>query len=186
MKSRRIVLALSLLAVTSDGLAQNADWQVVKGLQFGARISVKAARHSLHDPCIFQQASDEGLTCLYVTHSRWVPPSTITFPKAVVREVRLERSDAANIAVGTGIGAGVGAAIGGAVAPSGRKVGAAAGVGLIGSLVGGWFGLEFPILHGPVIYRARSESQKSPAKRQPSTRASVESRSELTTLPDAH
>ena len=183
MKSQRIALALAFLIITSDGLAQNADWQVIKSLQFGARISVKAARYSLHDPCIFQQATDEGLTCLYVTHSRWVPPSTIIFPKANVREVRLERGDGPNIALGTGIGAGVGATIGGALAPSGRKAGAAAGVGLIGSLVGGWFGLEFPILHGPVIYRARPEKQKSSPKRQPSTRASAESQNQLTARP---
>ena len=148
MKSRRIALALSFLVVTSDGLAQNTDWQVVKALQFGARISVKAARYSLHDPCIFQQAN--------------------------VREVRLERGDGANIALGTGIGAGVGAAIGGALAPSGRKAGAAAGVGLVGSLVGGWFGLEFPILHGPVIYRASPGKQKQTPKYDGVTRASIQ------------
>src|SRR5215471_7454730 len=142
MEPRRIAIALTFLLVASDGLAQNSDWQIVKGLHFGARISVRTTHRSLHDPCVFQQATDDGLICLYATHSQWVPASTISFPRADVREVRLERGDGSNTALGAIIGAGTGAALGGAVAKSGRKAAAAAGGGLIGSVIGGWFGLE--------------------------------------------
>jgi len=87
--------------------------------------------------------------------------------------VRLERGDGSNAALGAGIGAGTGAALGGAMAQSGKKAAAAAGGGLIGSVIGGWFGLEFPILHGPVIYRATPGKQTHTPKHDAGTQASL-------------
>jgi hypothetical protein len=147
------LLALPLLA--SMALAQARDWQAVKDLQTGAKISVRGAS-PFHNLCIFESATDEQLICEHILRGprgAFVPRERV-YERKRIREVRLEHSDAANIATGAAIGGGIGAALG-ASAGNGTltRGGGALLLGTGGAIVGGLFGRDFPVVHGKVIYR---------------------------------
>jgi hypothetical protein len=131
--------------------AQTGDWQAIENLKPGTRISVKA-RHRVR--CVFQRASQDELACERFDRLFRTLPSKIVFDRQSVREVRLERSNEANAAVGAAIGAGAGAAAG---ASSGNgtltRGGGALLLGCIGAIVGWFFGANFHILHGKTIYK---------------------------------
>jgi hypothetical protein len=152
-KRKIVSLLFVVLIFASSGRAQTGDWQAVENLRPGTRISVKA-RHRIR--CIFQRASQDELACerpdrLYRTLS-----SEIVFDRQSVREVRLERSDEANGAVGAAIGAGAGAgAAAGASNGNGTSTreGGAVLLGGIGAIAGWFIGAQFHVLHGKCIYR---------------------------------
>jgi hypothetical protein len=144
--------AVVLLASTAP--AQTGDWQAVKNLPPGTRISVKTG-HFFANTCFFVSATDDQLVC--ERRRRMiippVPPEAV-YERSRVREVRLEHSEAANTLAGAGIGAGIGAAVG-ASSNNGTltRGGGALLLGGIGALIGGSFGSQFPVIHGMVVYR---------------------------------
>ena len=152
----RIILALllpSLLASLAP--AQTGDWQAVRHLQAGTKISVLSRSH-LRNLCVFEQATEKQLFCehtLYGPRGTFGPAERV-YERMSVREVRLERSDTANIVTGAAIGGGMGAAIG-ANAGNGTltRGGGALLLGTAGAIIGGIFGRDFPVAHGKVVYR---------------------------------
>jgi hypothetical protein len=131
----------------------------VKNLQPGTRISVRSDHLFIRNTCFFLSATDDRLVCERAVHNRRsliIPPlpREAVYERSRVREVRLERGEAANTMAGAGIGAGVGAALGGSTNNGTlTRGGGALLLGGIGALVGGSFGREFPVIHGKVIYR---------------------------------
>ena len=152
-KRKRQIISSMVVALFfgSTAQAQTGDWQAVENLKPGTRISVKA-RHRVR--CIFQGATLDELTCKRSDRLFRTLSSEIVFDRQSVREVRLERSDEANAAVGAAIGAGAGAAAG---ASNGNgtltRGGGALLLGGIGAIVGWFFGADFHILHGKTIYK---------------------------------
>jgi hypothetical protein len=143
---------LALLILASSAQAQTGNWQAVENIKPGSRISVKA-EHRVR--CIFRYATDDELVCKRIHRGlfRSAPPE-IAFDRPSVREVRLEKSDEANAAVGAAIGAGVGAAAG---ASNGNgtltRGGGALLLGALGAVIGWSFGSEFHVLHGKIVYK---------------------------------
>ncbi len=137
-------------------MAQQRDWQAVKKLAPDTRISVRYGRLFIHNVCYFQSATDDKLICKRILRgsSRVLIPSEAVYHRDRIREVRLEHSDAANVATGAVIGGGVGAAIGASVhSNSLTRPGSALLLGTGGAIIGGFFGRDFPVTHGRVIYR---------------------------------
>ncbi len=159
MRQLRIInLLLALFVLASNAQAQKGDWRAVKQLAPGTPISVKYGRFFVHDRCIFQSATDDVLVCeriLYGTSRIFIPPEAV-YRRKLVREIRLEHSDASNAAVGAAIGGSIGAALG-AAAPSNASARARLSAGLLvgtgGALVGAFVGRDFPIRHREVVYR---------------------------------
>jgi hypothetical protein len=153
--TRTISFLLAPLLLASLAIAQQADWQAVKNLAPDTRISVRS-EHPFHSMCIFQRATDEQLLCERILRgsSRLLIPPEAVYDRKKIREVRLEHSEAANVATGAAIGGGVGAAIG-ASARSGAltRSGGAFLLGTGGAIIGGFFGRDLPVTHGKVIYR---------------------------------
>jgi hypothetical protein len=108
-----------------------------------------------HTLCIFERATDEQLVCEHILHGprRAFIPLERVYERNKIREVRLEHTDGANMATGAAIGGGVGAAIG---ASSGNgsltRGGTALLLGTGGAIIGGFFGRDFPVTHGKVVY----------------------------------
>jgi hypothetical protein len=152
-KMKIISLLLAVLMYGPGVQAHTGDWQAVEKLTPGTRISVRA-QHRIR--CVFQRATDDELACKRLYRSLALS-SEIVFDRQSVREVRLERSDEANGAVGALIGAGAGAAVG---ASNGKgtatREGGALLLGSIGAIAGWFIGADFHILHGKSIYK-RSE-----------------------------
>ncbi len=157
----RIIGRLSLvtLLVAPAALAQTGDWQAVRDLSEGMPISVKMQGSLTHTPCSFRDATDERLTCDYNQHT-WATPPKVTFEREKIRSVRLEHTDRHNLAIGMGIGMVTGAGLGAAAGVPGRTPQAVLAFATIGGVVGGFFGLEFPLFHGHVIYRQPSTKHK--------------------------
>jgi hypothetical protein len=153
--TKTISLLLTLPVLASMALAQAGDWQAVKHLQPGTKISVQGAS-PFHILCVFEHATDEQLACELIRRG----PRGISIPleriyeRTRIREVRLEHSDAANVATGAAIGGGIGVALGASV-DNGTltRGGGALLIGGIGALIGGAFGRDFPVAHGKVVYR---------------------------------
>jgi hypothetical protein len=155
MKPIRAIFFLSALLLATAATAQTGDWEAVRNLPPGTRISVRDG-HPFHNLCIFQRATDDQLFCERILHglSRGMIPPEAVYPRDKVRDVRLEHSDAANVATGAAIGGGIGAAIGASAhSPSLTRPGGALLLGTGGAIIGGFFGRDFPITHGKVIYR---------------------------------
>lgn len=153
--TRIIFLVFAAVLLASTALAQTGDWQAVKNLRPGTKISVQGG-HSFHNLCIFEHATDEQLVCEHILHGprgAFIPSERV-YERKRIREVRLEHSDAANMATGAAIGGGIGAAVG-ASAGNGTltRGGGALLLGAGGALIGGAFGRDFPVAHGKVIYR---------------------------------
>jgi hypothetical protein len=153
--TRIIFLTFAAVLLASTATGQTGDWQVVKNLQPGTKISVQGG-HSFHNLCVFEHATADQLVCEHIRHGPRgaVLPSERVYQRGTIREVRLEHSDTANIATGAAIGGGIGAAVG-ASAGNGTltRGGGALLLGGIGALVGGTFGRDFPVTHGKIIYR---------------------------------
>jgi len=157
MKHKKTIpFLLASLLLASIAVAQTGDWQAVKNLRPGTRISVRSGHLFIRNTCFFLSATDDRLVCERAVHARRrmiIPPEAV-YERSRVREVRLEHGEAANTMAGAGIGAGVGAALG-ASANNGTltRGGGALLLGGLGALIGGSFGSEFPIIHGKVVYR---------------------------------
>lgn len=160
MKRTNIVLILlAPLLLASTVLAQKGDWQAVKNLPPGTRISVKTG-HLFANQCYFLSATDDQLVCERVLHGRRrmiIPPipNDAVYERSKVRRVRLERGEVVNGLAGAGIGAGIGAALG-ASGGNGTltRGGGALLIGSIGALMGGMYGSTGgTVIHGRVVYR---------------------------------
>lgn len=129
--------------------AQSGGWQKVENLSQGDSITV-LVRHRVH--CRFEDATDEALACMSPTRTL-AGPIHFSFPRAEIRQVRLEHSDAINMMTGAALGGAVGAAAG-ASKKSGSltREGSLLLAGGIGALVGGSFGKVFPMTHGLILY----------------------------------
>jgi hypothetical protein len=148
MRQIKAIFFLSAaLLLASTSLAQTGNWQAVKNLQPGTKISVRAAS-PFHNLCIFERATDEQLVCEHILHGPRGAfiPSEYVHERKRIRKVRLEHSDAANMATGAAIGA---SSSNGSL----TRGGGALLLGGVGALVGGIFGRDFPVIHGKVIYR---------------------------------
>ena len=160
MRYTKAIFFLSAAVLfASAAQAQTGDWQAVKNLQPGTKISVRSDHSFIRNACFFLSATDEQLVCERAVHARRrmiIPPipSEAIYERNRVREVRLEHSEAANTMAGAGIGAGIGAALG-ASANNGTMTrgGSTLLLGSFGALIGGSFGKEFPVIHGKVVYR---------------------------------
>lgn len=159
MRQQRLhqFLLFTFLSVAS-ARAQSRNWNVVEQLAPGTPISVKYGRFWLHNRCVFERATEEVLVCERVSYgmSRLFIPPVAEYRRKLVREIRLEHSDASNIAFGAALGGAVGGALG--AAGSGdthtrARVGTGILVGMGGAALGGFIGRDFPIRHGKVIYR---------------------------------
>jgi len=146
------ILALFILPTPTQARKPGGDWQIVKNLAPGTRISVKS---KFRDLCVFESATDTTLVCEPALLGTAITnPIPLRFKRTKVREVRLEFSDSENGVLGAIVGGGVGAvlgAIGGGQTYS--RGGSALLVGGLGALVGGVVARNFPIRHGAVIYR---------------------------------
>jgi hypothetical protein len=136
--------------------AQTGNWQAVKQLEPGTKISLQSDHLWLHSTCYFQRATDDQLFCERILRgvSRVLIPPDAVYERKKIREVRLEHSDRSNAATGAVIGGGIGATLGatrgnGTLTPEGGAL----LLGTTGALIGGAFGRDFPIFHGKVIYR---------------------------------
>jgi hypothetical protein len=136
--------------------AQTGNWQAVKQLDPGVKISVRSEHHSLRSTCYFQRATDDQLFCERILRgvSQVLIPPDAVYERKKIREVRLEHSDRSNAATGAAIGGGIGATLG-AANDNGTltREGGALLLGTVGALIGGSFGRDFPIFHGKMIYR---------------------------------
>jgi hypothetical protein len=156
---KTILFLLAPVLLAASALAQTGDWQAVKNLPPGTRISVRSDHLFIRNTCFFLSATDDQLVCERAVRARRrmiipaIPPEAV-YERSKVREVRLAHSEAANTMAGAGIGAGIGAALG-ASSNNGTltRGGGALLIGGIGALVGGSFGREFPVIHGKVVYR---------------------------------
>ncbi len=156
MKHLKTILLVSTLFLRASlASAQAGDWQAVKDLQPGTKISVLYGV-PLHVLCVFDHATDEQLICERVFHGPRGASSSRerAYHRSTIREVRLEHSDAANIATGAAIGGGIGVAVGVGAGRNATQRGVGGLLlGGLGALFGGTFGRDFPIAQGKVIYR---------------------------------
>jgi hypothetical protein len=68
MKNIKAIFFLSAaLLLASTAPAQTGDWQAVKNLQPGTKISVHSAG-PFHNLCVFERATDEQLVCEHILH----------------------------------------------------------------------------------------------------------------------
>jgi hypothetical protein len=151
-----LLIALNALAQTQNQTqphAQNGDWQAVKLLMPGTRISVKT-QHSYH--CSVEDVTDDELTCGTRTPFREV---TLTIRRSEVHEIRIapHPNQAKDAWIGAGIGAGAGAIAGGTNSRDYPGFHAFAG-GLAGAGGGALVGATVPIFQvlsqrGKVIYK---------------------------------
>jgi hypothetical protein len=150
-----IFLLLAPLLLTSFATAQAGDWQAVKNLQRGTKISVLYSG-PFRSLCMLESATDEQLLCEKSLHSSYrgfIRPERV-YKRTTIREVRLEHGDGANTAIGAAIGGGIGAGLGASIGNSTLTRGAGAVVlGTVGAGIGGAFGRDFPVFHGKVVYR---------------------------------
>ena len=103
--TRTIIISLTILLLSSLAPAQTGDWQAVKNLQPGTKISVQSGTR-FHILCTFEYATDEQLLCERVLRGPRGPviPPERTYARAKIREVRFEHSDGTNMATGALIG----------------------------------------------------------------------------------
>lgn len=102
MRHKRMIHCMfALLIAASSAQAQTGDWQAVSSTL------VKAQRRYL---CYVENATDNELVCK-VHQPRSLRLSTLTIPRAQVREVHLLPNQAKDAWIGAGIGAGAGAAV---------------------------------------------------------------------------
>ena len=154
MRHKRMIHCMfALLIAASSAQAQTGDWQAVKNLKPGSQVIVKAQRGY---SCSVEGANDDQLVCEVQEH-RSLRTSTLTIPRAEVREVRVLPNQAKDAWIGAGIGAGVGAIVAGSAsrASPGANAffGALGGAGL-GALVGAMVPLfQFIFQRGKIIYK---------------------------------
>jgi hypothetical protein len=152
-RSKIISAILAVLVFASSVQAQTNDWRKVEFLEPGRRIIVKA-QHNIY--CSFEGATDDQLIC-EVREARSIHTTTISIPRADVREVRTLPNQAKSAWIGAGIGAGTGAIAGGVQSRDYPGVHAFFG-GLAGAGIGALVGSAVPIFklaitRGEVIYR---------------------------------
>src|SRR5947208_15474487 len=115
------VIALIVLTTTSLCLAKNpvGDWQAVRfDIPQGWQITVVT---SFTFPCIFQNATEDELTCGPLQHFQGASAShEIHIRRDRVREIRVERREGANMLAGAAGAGALGAGLG-AIAAAGSR-----------------------------------------------------------------
>lgn len=161
------ILLFMALSFPAQGRSTSSkgDWRAIEALHPGTPISVKT--DSLYLLCYFEHATAEELVCepLAPGFLRTPPPGRYPFPhpyprtqaeyvfkRALVQEVRLEHSEAANELIGIGIGGGIGAGAGAARFDQARAGGALI-FGVVGAAIGRAVSRTHPLFHRKVIYR---------------------------------
>lgn len=144
---------LVMLLIAAEARAQAGDWNAVQSLKIGTRISIKITPQKRTYVCYLRSVSADELTCRIRKPIFMPGPSTMTFARGDIREVRLRRYPERGEHIGAGIGALAGAAIGAARVPAARGLGAAIGAGL-GALLGMPLGAIFSIFaRDKLVYR---------------------------------
>jgi len=143
----------ALLIAASSAQAQTGDWQAVENLKPGSSTLVKVQRRYL---CYVENATDNELVCK-VHQPRSLRLSTLTIPRAQVREVHLLPNQAKDAWIGAGIGAGAGAAVAASTSRTSRGASAFFGA-LAGAFLGRLVGMTVPLFqfifpHGRIIYK---------------------------------
>lgn len=154
-KRRIISLAVSMFLFAGSARAQTGDWQAVKNLMSGTRISVKT-QHRYH--CVVESVTDDELYCeAHVPRSFQV--ITLAIRRSEIHEIRISPhpNQAKDMWIGAGIGAGAGAVIAGTNSRTYPGVNAFFG-GLAGALPGAIIGGIVPIFQvvfqrGKTIYK---------------------------------
>lgn len=156
-----LLIALNAQAQTQNQTqpqARNGDWQTVKHLEPGTRISVKTQSNYR---CSVEDVTDDELICGTRTPFR---EATLTIRRSEIREIRIapHPNQAKDSWIGAGIGAGAGAIAAGttaAQAPGRNYPGFHAFVGgLAGAGGGALVGATIPIFQvlfqrGKIIYK---------------------------------
>lgn len=151
MRPRTFFPLFTLLFFLSAAYAQTGDWQAVKSVPAGSPISVRERHQRIR--CRFQRATDDELFCEYYVryHAYDLGAYPVRLVRQNIREIRLERPGDSALA-GALVGGGLGAALGAGAVSRNRGLGALF-VGGLGAIVGGEVGRDFPVVHGPVIYK---------------------------------
>ena len=153
-KQLRIISSmLVVLLFGSNAQAQTGDWQAVENLKLGTRVIVKAQHRYA---CSVEGTTEEQLVC-EVHQPRSFRTTTLTIPRAEIREVRTLPNQSKDAWIGAGIGAGAGAVTAASTSRTSRGANAFFGA-LAGGLVGGIVGMTVPVFqlifqHGKIIYK---------------------------------
>ena len=152
-KRQMISALLAVLLLASNAQAQTGDWQAVKNLRPGTRISVKTQHRY---PCFFASATEDELVCNGPDRLLRLPPR-MTFSRGEIREIRMGPNQAKDAWIGAGIGTGAGAIAAGTGSRDYPGFHAFIG-GLAGAGVGALVGATVPIFqeifhHGKIIYK---------------------------------
>src|SRR5450631_3391955 len=106
MRRPRIFLFLSAaVLLVSTANAQTGDWEAVKNLPPGTRISVRSGHLFIRNTCFFLSATDDQLVCERALYSRRhmivppIPPEAV-YERNRVREVRLGHGESVNMLAG--------------------------------------------------------------------------------------
>lgn len=170
---RLLKLVLLVAAMAQPLLAKDdiSDWQNVKDIPPGWRISVVSGRHIA---CIFVRATDEELVCGGLQRGWYTDPREFHFRREMIREVRVDRGDAVNALAGAAVGGSLGAALGasnphvdrGAMVPFFATIGAAIGLRA---------GRDCHIVRSKLLYQSHPSQKSRGQKAQPAaTRVSAE------------
>lgn len=162
---RALTIMLLVAAMTQPLLAQGdvSDWQNVKDIPPGWRISVVSGRHVA---CIFVRASDEELVCGGLQRGWYTDPREFHFRREMIREVRVDRGDGVNALAGAAVAGSIGAALGasnphvdrGAIVPVFAVIGAAIGLRA---------GSDCHIVRSRLLYRSQPRQKSRSQKAQP-------------------
>lgn len=147
------MLVVLLLEPNAQAKKQTGDWRVVENLQPGTHVIVKA-QHKY--ACMVEGATDDELVC-EVHLPRSFRTTTVTIPRAEIREVRTLPNQARDAWIGAGIGGAAGAVAAGTNSRTYPGVNAFFG-GLAGAAGGAIVGAMVPIFqyliqHGKTIYK---------------------------------
>ena len=153
-------IALFVVSIVPAAQARTGRWRDVMRLPSGTPISVQPT-NAQRVTCLFLNATKTRLFCQIIVQApfpyiiRTDRAYRLEFDRRIVREVRLEHSDATNSLIGVGIGAGVGAALGaaGGNQTAAERKGSAVIFGMFGALIGGVIGKNFPLFHRNVIFK---------------------------------
>jgi hypothetical protein len=160
---RRLFRSFFLVLAFSHGVLAkepSGDWQVIKDVPPGWRITVFSGRHTA---CIFVRATDDELVCGTMQHGWISDPRELHFRRELVREVRIDRGDGLNALAGAGIGGSIGAALGASNGNTDRGA-AALLFGVIGASIGLRAGRDCHALRSKLLYRAQSPRKDRKSK----------------------
>lgn len=145
-----VFVLASLLFAASAACAQTGDWQTVEALKPSTIVSVKTRNRYL---CTVDHVTPDALVCQPHGSRIVLIPMPASFPRADIREIRLEHNQSKDAQIGAGAGAVTGASLG-AASNSASKIAGGFFGGLGGGVAGALIGATVTIVHHKrVIYK---------------------------------